>query len=202
MLVYLLQGITLGFSAGVSPGPYQAYLIGQTTRLGWRRAMPAVLAPLLSDGPIIALVLLALSRLPEGFLRALQVAGGLFVLYLAWSAARAFRAGPPSALQPQDGQRQSVLEAGLMNFLNPNPWIFWSVLAGPILVQGWQQGPGYAAAFLIGFYATMLAVSAVLVGVFGMARRLGPRLNHILIGVSALALFGFGIYQLVTGLAG
>lgn len=69
MLAFLFQGITLGFSAGVSPGPFQAYLFSQTLKNGGRRTLPAVLAPLLSDGPIILLVL---TQTPAWFLRAVQ----------------------------------------------------------------------------------------------------------------------------------
>ena len=68
----------------IQPGPFQAFLLSLVARYGWRRAMPAVLAPLVSDPPIVAIVLLVLTRLPEQFLAALRVAGGLFLLFLAW----------------------------------------------------------------------------------------------------------------------
>jgi len=60
MLIHLLIGASLGVSAGAAPGPLQAYLLNQTTQHGWRRALPAVLAPLLSDIPIILLMLFIL----------------------------------------------------------------------------------------------------------------------------------------------
>jgi hypothetical protein len=39
-----------------------------------------------------------------------------------------------------------------------------------------------------------------LIIVFGSARQLGPRINHVLLGISAVALFGFGLYQLWLGI--
>lgn len=63
MLFHLAQGAVYGFAAAVQPGPFLAYLISQTLRNGWRRTLPVVLAPLLSDGPIIVLVLFVLSRI-------------------------------------------------------------------------------------------------------------------------------------------
>ena len=53
--------------------------------------MPAVLAPLLSDGPIIVLVLIVLSRVPPWWIQLLRFAGGFFILYLAAGALRFWR---------------------------------------------------------------------------------------------------------------
>jgi len=36
--------------------------------------------------------------------------------------------------------------------------------------------------------------------VFGTARQFGPKVNRVLLGVSAIALAGFGIYELWLGL--
>lgn len=66
MLAYLLQGLSLGLSAMASPGPFQAFIISRTIHNGWQRALPAVLAPLISDGPIIALMVLVLTQMPPG----------------------------------------------------------------------------------------------------------------------------------------
>jgi threonine/homoserine/homoserine lactone efflux protein len=202
LLAYLLQGAALGFSGAISPGPFQAYLISQSLRLGWRRALPVALAPLMTDGPIITLVLLVLSTLPPAFLRGLHIAGGMFVLYLGWKSFQAFRHFQPVLVDQLGAERQSLLQAALMNFLSPGPYIFWSILAGPILITGWQQSPGLGLAFLLGFYGAMVGTLAALVIVFGMARQVGPRVNRIMIGVSALALLGFGVYQLWQGILG
>ena len=96
MLAYLLLGVTFAFAAAVQPGPLQAYLVSRTLSHGWRRALPAAFSPLLSDGPIIVLALLALSRLPAGFERGLRLAGGAFLLFLAWRAARTWRTWTPA----------------------------------------------------------------------------------------------------------
>ncbi len=91
MLLYLLQGLTLGLSAAATPGPFQAFLLSQSARIGWRRTLPAACSPLLSDGPIIVLVMLILTSMPGLFLEALRFGGGLFLLYLARTAFMAAR---------------------------------------------------------------------------------------------------------------
>ena len=84
LIPLMLQGLALGLSAAASPGPLQSYLITQTLAGGWRRGAPVAFAPLVSDGPIIVTLLLLLDRLPDIYLQLISLAGGLFVLYLAW----------------------------------------------------------------------------------------------------------------------
>ena len=86
MWLYIIQGPGYGFAAAVKPGPFQTYLISQTLSKGWKRTLPTALAPLLSDGPIITLCLLVLSQVPAWLQRFLYIAGGLFILYLAFGA--------------------------------------------------------------------------------------------------------------------
>src|SRR5512135_1176072 len=81
----LVEGCGLGFTAAVQPGPLQTYILTQTLRYGWRRALPTIFAPLFSDGPVIVLTLFVLVQLPASILSLIQVAGGVFILYLAWS---------------------------------------------------------------------------------------------------------------------
>src|SRR5512138_1268096 len=140
MWLYLLQGIGYGFSAAVQPGPFQTYLISQTLTRGWKRSLPAALAPLISDGPIIALCILVLSQVPLWFQKFLYIAGGLFILYLAYGAYRAWK-DFDSSLPAEAGTQQSVLKAALMNALSPGPYIFWSLVTGPILLKGWRETP-------------------------------------------------------------
>jgi threonine/homoserine/homoserine lactone efflux protein len=199
IFAYLLQAAALGLSAAAMPGPFQAYLISQSLRLGWRRALPAAFAPLLSDGPMLILVLFVLTRLPTGFLRVLQIGGAFFILFLAWKSWQAFRQFQAQPVISPGAERQSFFQAALMNVLNPNPYLFWSIVAGPIFLTGWKLHMFNGIAFLLGFYAVMLGGLALLVILFGSARRLGPQINRALLGISALALFAFGIYQLWQG---
>ena len=88
----------------------------------------------------------------------------------------------------------------MINTLNPNPYIFWSLVTGPILVNGWRETPVYGVAFITGFYVTMILGFSALILVFGSARKLGARVNHALLGISAVALFCFGLYQVWMGI--
>lgn len=196
----VLIGISLGLSAAATPGPYQAFVIGQALKNGWRRTLPAAFAPLLSDGPVILLMVLLLNSLPAGLLRAIQIAGGMYVLYLAWNTLQAYRHF--QALVPEDDTGKTILQAAGMNFLSPGLYLYWSLLTGPILVRAWRVSPAHGGVFLLGFYAAMVSAMMLLIVLFGAARQLGPRVNRALLGFSALALFSFGLYQLWQGLLG
>jgi threonine/homoserine/homoserine lactone efflux protein len=195
-----ITGMSLGMSAAASPGPYQAYVIGLVLRSGWRRALPAAFAPLITEGPIIALVLLLLTRVPAEFLRAVQIAGGVFVLYLAYKTVQAYRQFQPDAVIPSSETRRGFWQAVMMNFLSPGPYLFWSLLAGPTLIEGWNQSPVLGLAFMGGFYLALIGGMLLLIFVFGAARNLGPRVSRAMLGLSAIALLGFGAYQLWQGL--
>ena len=200
MWLYILQGIGYRFAAAAQPGPLQTYLISQTLRKGWKRSLPAAFAPLLSDGPIIALSLLILSQVPPWFQRFLYIAGGLFVLYLAYGSYKSWKNLDLDQLYRETEIQQSLLQAALINALNPNPYIFWSLVTGPILMNGWREAPVYGMGFIAGFYVTMILGLGTLILVFGLARQLGTRVNHVLLGLSAVALFCFGVYQIWMGI--
>lgn len=200
MWIYLLQGIGYGLAAASQPGPFQAYLVSQAVSCGWKRVLPAALAPLLSDAPIIAVCLLVLSQMPSWLERFLYIAGGSFVLYLAYSAFTAWRKFEMQTPSMETGSGQSVFKAALTNILNPNPYIYWTLVTGPILIKGWRETPINGIGFLAGFYLTLIGSLAGLILVFGFSSRFGPKFSRILLGISAFALLCFGAYQLWLGI--
>jgi threonine/homoserine/homoserine lactone efflux protein len=202
MLTYLILGMTFAFAAAVQPGPLQTYLISQTLSHGWRRTLPAAFSPLISDGPVILLTLLVLSRVPVWMAQSLRLAGGVFVLYLAWGAVKAWRGYGAREVAPSPSQRQSLLRAALVNVLNPNPYIAWSLVLGPLLLKAWRETPAHAVALLAGFYGTMVLSLAGTIALFAAARNLGPRVTRVLVGLSSLALACFGGYLLWSGAGG
>ena len=201
MLAYIVQGIGYGFTGAVQPGPFQTYLISQSLQCGWRKTLYAALAPLISDGPIIALAMLLLTRLPVGWERVLSFAGGAFVLTLAWGAFRSWR--DYDLADPVVDARvagQGMLKAALMNALSPGPYLFWGLVTGPILLSAWRESPARAVGFLAGFYGAMVISLIGLIVLFSAARRLGPRVTRAMVGISAVALACFGAYQTWQGL--
>ncbi len=192
MLEYLLLGCGLAFAATIQPGPLQAFLIARVAASGWRRTLPACLAPLLSDGPIALIALLALGQLPVWFQDLLRAAGGLLLIYLAWSAFVQWQKS--DQLGASGSAPRTFLAAVLVNLLNPNPYLGWALVLGPAVLAAWNESGIHAVALVLAFYGTMTVTLAGFILLAGTARCLGPRGQRALVGISAAVLAGLGVY--------
>lgn len=141
-----------------------------------------------SDGPILALSLLVMSRAPDGWQCFPHIASGLSMLYLVQSAYlswRRFHGTQPPSAPPFSN---SVVKASMMNAFSPSSYLFWSLVTGPILLEGWRRAPVIGLGFLLAFCPTMVISLAATILVFGMTRKLGRRINRARVGISAIAL--------------
>ena len=200
MLYYLIFGITYSFAAVVQPGPFQAFLFSQSITNGWRKTLPLVFAPLISDLPVIILVLLVLTNVPHEVLWILQSIGGVFLLYLAFNAYKAWRNFHQNVVQEVSPQL-NIFKAAMVNILNPNPYLAWSLILGPLLIKGWNESPVNGIILLLAFYSFMVIYSIAMIMLFAAARSFGPKVSRVSIGISAIALTVFGLYQLGMGIA-
>jgi threonine/homoserine/homoserine lactone efflux protein len=201
MISYFIFGLTYSFACVVQPGPFQAYLFSQSVTNGWRKTIPLVFAPLLSDLPVIILVLFVLTSVPHEVLAILQCFGGIFLLYLAYKAFITFRSQTADE-RPDTSAYGNLFRAVMVNLFNPNPYLGWSLVMGPMLIKGWSESPENGIALIAGFYISMIIYSAVMVILFAAAGSLGPRVNRISLVVSVIAFLIFGFYQLWSGITG
>lgn len=195
MLAYVLLGMGLAFTAAIQPGPLQAFLFSRVAAHGWRRTLPAALAPLISDVPIASLALFVFGQLPVMGQDLLRVAGGILLIFLAWSALR--MSSRPSESDIGSAPR-TLFQAALVNVLNPNPYLAWALVMGPAVAAAWHVDPAYSVALVVAFYGTMVTTLAVLIFLFGTARHFGAKTRRALLVASALVLASIGAYQLVT----
>jgi threonine/homoserine/homoserine lactone efflux protein len=199
-LTYLIQGAALGFAAAITPGAFQTYLISESLSGGWRRGAPVAFAPLISDLPIILFSLLLLNQLPENFLSVISIAGGIFAFYLAWRLWGNWQKGV--GFQAADPERStgSLKRGVIANFLTPGPYLFWSLVSGPILLSALRQSTAFGAAFLLGFYGIFILSLLGISLIFSQARRLGPRIVHILLLFSIIILVIFATLLIGQGI--
>lgn len=199
MLSLISQGITLGFGAGAMPGPFQSYIISTTLAYGWRRSLVTVLTPLITDGPIILLVVFILKQVSPEFLNLIRIAGGLYLLWMAFSGWKRLRSGAMLNTTPAS-QSRTLSQGLIMNWLSPGPYIFWATLNGPLLVQGLNQSLWTGLAFLLAFYGTFLGFLALYIFVFDRLRRLPEPVTRIIFVITIVILVAFGLALISQGL--
>ena len=185
-----LFGLTLGWAAGISPGPLNLLVVQSALRSGATAGALVAVAPLVTDAPIVALSLLVASTVPDGVLTAMSIAGGL---YLIWLGIAEWRASGESVLESAPG---SHLKRGVVaNLLSPHPWLFWLTVGGPTTVRAWERLPAAAFGFIAGFFVVLVGVKIVIAVVAARAgRRLSERGQRTAGRVGGLALIAVGVF--------
>ncbi len=197
MIEYLLIGVSYAFAAAVQPGPLQAYLLTGVLQKGWKKTLPASFSPLISDIPVALLVLLLLKNITPSLSLILQGAGGLLLIYLAWSGLSRLKKKNESVQEKEGVIPGTLLKAVWVNLLNPNPYLGWSLVMGPLCIKAWGENPINALLLISSFYITMVTVLAGTIILFGTTSFINEKNKHKLMTVSFILLGIIGIFQLV-----
>ena len=154
-MTFLLSGILLGLSGGLSPGPLLALVASETLRHGVRAGIWVALAPLVTDLPIITAAVLLLRPLADQNLplALITLSGGLYLAWLGWRGLR-FR----GAELGSDDSAGAWRRGAIANLLNPSPYLFWLAVGAPTVLAAWREGWPSAVAF-VGAFDLMLVGS-------------------------------------------
>jgi len=199
MTTALVTGILLGLASGLAPGPLLALVMTQSLRHGPREGCKIALSPLVTDAPIIVLALLTAAELARlrPLLGIVSIAGGAFVLYLAWDNLSPARMDAEAAAASPG----SWLKGILTNLLSPHPWLFWLTVGAATLARAMTESWLAAVAFLLGFYLLLSAQKCwwrcwpddPAICWPGGPYRIVMRVLALLLGVFALLLFREGL---------
>jgi len=194
---FLLPGILLGLTAGLSPGPLLTLVISETLQHGRKNGVKVSLAPLFTDLPIILVTLLVFNQLKNLniALAFVSISGGLFLGYLGYENLKVNL----SRLQTKSNKGQSLQKAVITNALNPHPYIFWLSVGGSFIVKGNTLDCGL---FLLGFYLFLVGskISVALITNRGKSL-LKSKYFVYLIRVLGFILFGYMIMLIKSGIA-
>lgn len=150
----MAAGLTLGFSAGVSPGPLLALTISETLKFGTKTGIKVALTPLVTDAPIIIGTVFLLSELKEldNIFALISIVGALFLVYFGFE-----NLFVKSVAGEIEGSKiSSFQKAILANYLNPHPYLFWMTIGGPLFIGGLEISPWNAAVYIITFYSMLV----------------------------------------------
>lgn len=166
----LVAGFVFGLSGGVSPGPLLTLVISETLNHGVGAGVRVAVAPLITDLPIVGVVLLVLSRLnaAEPVLGVVSLVGAAFLAVLGVRGLT-FRGAVLEEGQPAS---RSLAKGVATNFLNPSPYLFWLTIGGPMVVRAAASGVAIAGAFVAVFYVMLVGSKVALAVAVGRSRRL------------------------------
>ncbi len=150
MIEYLLTGITLGFIAGISPGPLLVLVITQTIKHNRKEGIKIALVPILSDLPIVLFSIFIIHKLSnsEYILGVISFLGAIFLIYLAWSNIRT----KPIVVSSKTKKTNTLKKGIIANLLSPHPYLFWIMVGAPMCIKAYNLSLITAIFFGVGFY--------------------------------------------------
>ena len=189
---YLVPGLALGLSAGISPGPLLTLVMTQTLKHGVGEGIKVAMAPLLTDLPIIVVVLLILNSLThiEPVLGAISLFGAAYLIYLGYESL-IFKGDMPA---DQADAPQSIRKGVVANFLNPSPYMFWFSIGGPLMLKAFNINLLAAVLFIVPLYSLLVGAKCVVAIVAGRSRHfLKSRAYVYTVRILGLVLCLFGL---------
>ncbi|MBW9261956.1 MAG: LysE family transporter [Candidatus Thiodiazotropha sp. (ex. Lucinisca nassula)] len=170
MLTSLTTGLILGISAGLAPGPLLTLVVSETLQHNIGSGIRVALAPLITDLPIILVMLFIVNELSsmQPILGLISLAGGCFVFYLGYQNIQT--KGMELDLQPKESR--SFLKGVLANTLSPHPYLFWFSVGGPIIIKAMDSGAVAPLIFMFSFYTLLVGSKIVLAIAVGRSKQL------------------------------
>jgi threonine/homoserine/homoserine lactone efflux protein len=202
VIEFLFAASVFGLSGGLSPGPLLALVVAETLARGRGAGLAVAAAPLVTDGPIIALAILLLGRIDssEPALGIVSIAGG-FVL--AFFGVAGFR-GPDEKIDEVDSQPRVWTSLGkgvVVNLLNPSPYLFWLTIGAPMLLRAHRASSSAAVAFLVVFYLGLVGSKSMLAVLVARSRAVLSGRSYLFINRAlALVLLVYAVLFIRDGL--
>ncbi|MDA3953239.1 MAG: LysE family transporter [Bacteroidales bacterium] len=198
MFEYLIAGITLGFVAGISPGPLLVLVITETIKYNRKEGIKIALIPLISDLPIVLFSVFVVFKLSSSniLLGIISLLGTIFLLYLAWDNIKT------KAIEVSlNNERSNTLKKGIIaNFLSPHPYLFWMLVGAPLSIKAYNQSLIAAVLFVAGFYVFIVGTKIAIAFVSDKSKNILTSKSYIIIVKTlGFVLLIFAIILIVDG---
>jgi threonine/homoserine/homoserine lactone efflux protein len=201
----------LGFALGAAPGPVQVLILSETAKRGLEGGLRVMLGANLTLLFVLVVLALGYSSLGPGpgAIRALQVVGGLFLLWIGGVELRSIRLEARSALggdpAPAATGRLDPTAKGVASVvLNPGAWVFFVTTASALMAKVTSDGgtaSALAAALAMAVGVSCSDLTFTILG-SGGRRLVGDRgLRWVRTALAAL-LLGIGVAFVVQGIGG
>ena len=162
-------GAILGVVEGVKPGPLLTMVIRETLSGGLRAGVRTAAAPIFTDGPLVIVSLLAagwISTQPT-ILIAISILGAGYLLKMGLEC---FTIEPPPSDLAGIDVSDSFKRGILTNLLNPNVYIFWFLIGGPLMASLPDEEPLAPVAYALTFLVSIIMVKSLIALAFDRTR--------------------------------
>ena len=198
ILTLAAAGIALGLFEGIRPGPLLTMVIRETLTGGWYAGARAASAPIFTDGPLIIVSIFLSGWIAEqpSILFVISLLGAGF---LVWFGIDCFRIEAPDPDTAQEVVTGSFRRGVITNLLNPNVYVFWFLIGGPLMASAADEEPLAPVAYALSFLVTIIIVKMAIALIFDRTRgSMSPRAYKIALGICGLGMIGFSagfLYQ-------
>tara|TARA_B100000459_G_scaffold46196_1_gene23855 strand:- start:11129 stop:11764 length:636 start_codon:yes stop_codon:yes gene_type:complete len=184
-------GAILGVVEGVKPGPLLTMVIRETLSGGLRAGVRTAAAPIFTDGPLVVVSLLAagwISTQPT-ILIAISILGAGYLLKMGLEC---FTIEPPPSDLAGVDVSDSFKRGILTNLLNPNVYIFWFLIGGPLMASVADEEPLAPVAYALTFLVSIIMVKSLIALAFDRTRgNLSHSTYKAVLSLCGLAMIAF-----------
>lgn len=188
-----VAGVALGVIEGIKPGPLLTMVIRETLSGGLRAGVWTATAPIFTDGPLIIVSLLAASWISTrpSILIVISILGAAYLLKMGLEC---FSIEPPSSDLAEVDVSDSFKRGVLTNLLNPNVYIFWFLIGGPLMASVADEEPLAPVAYAVTFLVSIIIVKSIIALAFDRSRgNLSRRSYSIMLSLCGVAMIFFAI---------
>jgi threonine/homoserine/homoserine lactone efflux protein len=203
MIEYVAAAVVFGLSGGLAPGPLLTLVVSEALARGRSAGLAVSMSPLMTDGPVIAAAVLLLGRIEnsEAALGIVSIAGGALLTSYGLAGLR----GATVEVEESEAKRSAWASLGKgisVNFLNPNPYLFWLTIGTPILLDAHALSWLAPIAFLAVFYLCLVGSKCVIALLVARSRAVLDGRAYVFVNrILAIALLVFAVIFIRNGLS-
>ena len=192
-----IAGATLGIVEGIKPGPLLTIVIRETLSGGLRAGLWTAAAPIFTDGPLVIFSLFAAAWIatnPSALL-VITLAGAIFLAQMGYEC---FGLEPPNMDEDAPPPTGSFLRGVITNLLNPNVYVFWFLIGGPLMASAADEEILAPIAYAITFLVTiMLTKAAIAYAIHRASGNISAVVYRRLLAICGLVMIGFSLYYAI-----
>ncbi len=194
LLIFLGSAIVISLSGVLTPGALTAATIAAGARRRWAGTMVAVGHGMV-ELPLIVLIVIGMDKLlkVEGVRIGIGLAGGVFLLMMAWGMFRALRRPTSDDDQAVSAARHPILIGIIVSASNPYFLLWWATVGLALATKAVNLGVMAFVLFALIHWSLDLIWLTILSWVtFGGGKLMGDAPQRVILGICAAAMVFFG----------